>query len=160
MYQIEVKRQLVADLFPPSAGWFVTVHLDSMELGNGGQHTDDKRAIAASCRQWLAQQGVKIGKHDIYGPADLVALHPEHGTIIVEVEGDSKRQREQALYSAFCQVVTTMGTLPSGVSYGVAFPDTPSWIRQVQKLPGEVCRRLNLHIWLASTSATREFKPQ
>jgi hypothetical protein len=160
MYQIEVKRHLVANAFNPADGWNVTVHLDQMELANGGQHAPEKRAIAVECKQWLAEHGVTLSAHDIYGPADLVAKHPTHGTHIIEVEGDSSRQREQSLYSAFGQVVTTMGNLPAGISFGIAFPDSPEWQRQAQKMPAEVCRRLNLLIWLVSASASRNFQPE
>lgn len=136
------------------------MHLDAMELANGGQHASDKQAIAAAYKQSFVEQGVMLNAHDIYGPADVVATHPAHGTHVIEVEGDSARQPEQSLYSAFGQVVTKMSSLPAGVSFGIAFPDAPKWQRQVQKIPAEVCCRLNLRIWLVSASASRNFQPE
>lgn len=155
MYQIEAKRHLVAHLFRPDEGWQVTVHLDPMELATGGTQPVGKKAIATDASQWLREQGVALAKQDIYGPADLVAAHPTRGTVVVEVENDTRRQREQALYSAFGQVVTTMRGLADGISFGLAFPDAPEWERQARKLPTEVCRRLMLSIWLVSPSSVR-----
>ena len=87
MYQLEVKRWLVAHRFPPEDGWNVTVDIDAMERGVVGQHPSDKRAIAAHCESWLSEQRVHIVAHHLYGRADLVAEKAGHGTFVVEVEG-------------------------------------------------------------------------
>jgi len=58
MYQLEVKRWLVAHRFPVTDGWDVTVDIDSMERGAAGQHPPDKRSIATNCEAWLRGQGV------------------------------------------------------------------------------------------------------
>jgi hypothetical protein len=100
VYQLEVKRWLVVHRFPPREGWNVTVDIDAMERGVVGQHPPDKRAIAADCEPWLRQTGVNTVAHPLYGRADLVAEKVGHGTFVVEIEGDSSRQKEQAMYSA------------------------------------------------------------
>lgn len=157
MYQIEVKRLLVQHAFDPCEGWEVTIHLDSMELAIGGSHRHDKHGIAADCKKWLSDKNVSLTAHDIYGPADLVATHADHGTFVIEVEGDSTRQSEQAMYSALGQVILSMGKLPIGVFFGIAFPDSPTWERQVQKIPREVYQRLNLKAYLVSNSLLRTY---
>jgi len=159
MYQIEVKRHLVAHSFKPSDGWEVTVHLDPMEVANGGSHRPNKAAIARDCREWLKRKGVTESKHKEYGLADFVAVHPVHGTHVIEVEGDSSRQPSSAFYSAVSQVLTVMGDFPKRVSYGVAFPNTSRWERQAEKLSPEVRRRLNLSIWFVSGSVCRTIRP-
>jgi len=123
MYQLEVKRWLVAYRFPPRGGWKVTVDIDSMERGIAGQHPPDKKDIADECEKWLRQQGVEIVAHHLYGRADLVA-EKEGRTFVIEVEGDSSRQREQAMYSALGQIVLSMGE-STQISYGLAVPDSP-----------------------------------
>ncbi|MDP1780176.1 MAG: hypothetical protein Q8K73_07870, partial [Anaerolineales bacterium] len=104
MYQLEVKRWLVEYRFPPSEGWKVYVDIDSMERANGGQHKPDKKVHAEDAEKALVVLGVTIGSHPNYGRADIVAEHPKHGIYIVEVEGTSSRQKEQAVYSALGQL--------------------------------------------------------
>jgi hypothetical protein len=123
VYQLEVKRWLVNYRFPPWQGWNVTIDVDAMERGVGGQHPPDKEAIAADCESWLRQQGARIVAHELFGRADLVAEKPGHGTFVVEVEGDSSRQREQAMYSALGQIVLSMTDASGGIRYGLAVPD-------------------------------------
>src|SRR5262249_20296200 len=118
MYQLEVKRWLVFHKFPVTEGWDVTMDIDSMERGEKGQQPPDKRAIAAECEAWLGAQGVKIVAHQLYGRADLVAAKEGAGTFVVEVEGDSSRQKEQAIYSALGQVVLSMGDPSPQITYG------------------------------------------
>lgn len=57
MYQLEVKRWLVAHKFTVSDRWDVTMDIDSMERGEKGQHPPDKKAIAAECEAWLRRKG-------------------------------------------------------------------------------------------------------
>ena len=126
MYQLEVKRWLVFHKFAVADGWDVTIDIDSMERGEKGQHPPDKRQIAAECEVWLRTQGVRIVAHPLYGRADLVAAKEGIGTIVVEVEGDSSRQREtQAMYSALGQVVLSMGNPSPEITYALQSP-TPS----------------------------------
>jgi len=42
---------------------------------------------------------------------------------VIEVEGDSSRQKEQAMYSALGQIVLSMGDSSSEVAYALAVPD-------------------------------------
>jgi hypothetical protein len=85
MYQLEVKRWLVMNRFPPQDGWKVTVDIGAMERGIAGSATR-KQAIAYECAAWLRNNGTEIVAHPLYGRADLVAVHPSHGTFVVEVE--------------------------------------------------------------------------
>jgi hypothetical protein len=108
LYQLEVKKWLVYYKFPTNAGWDVTVDIDAMERGHGPQQALGKTAVALECETWLRKQGVKIVAHPVYGRADLVAFKSGGGTFVAEVEGDSSRQKEQAMYSALGQVVLSM----------------------------------------------------
>ena len=155
MYQLEVKRWLVFHKFPVAGGWDVTIDIDSMERGKNGQHPPDKRAIAAECETWLRAQGVRIVAHPLYGRADLVATKEGVGTLVVEVEGDSSRQREQAMYSALGQVVLSMGDPSSEINYGLAVPDSEHWERQLKKVPARIRELLSLKLWLVSEVGVR-----
>jgi hypothetical protein len=157
MYQLEVKRWLVAHQFPPTEGWEVTIDIDAMERGVAGNHPPDKQIIAAECESWLRNNGVQIVAHPLYGRADLVATHSSHGKFVVEVEGTSSRQREQAMYSALGQVLLSMGSEEKGIQYAVAVPDAPEWERQFQKVPARVLKLLELSLLLVSRSGVRHF---
>jgi hypothetical protein len=156
MYQLEVKRWLVAHRFPAIEGWEVTVDIDSMERGVAGQHPPDKRAIASECETWLRQQAVRIVAHPLYGRADLIATKEGYGTIIIEVEGDSSRQREQAMYSALGQIVLSMGDPSPQINYGLAFPDSAHWESQLKKIPIRVRDMLKLSLFLVSKTGVRQ----
>jgi len=148
MFQIEVKRWLVNYRFPPSDGWKVTVDIDSMELANGGTHTEGKADKAREAKVALVELGAKIGKHHKFGRADVVAEHHEHGLWLVEVEGQSARQKEQAMYSALGQLVLQM----KGDQFhaAVAVPSEPSWEKQVAKVPPHARHLLGLTFILVS----------
>ena len=150
MHQIEVKKALVAQLFPASRGWSVTVDLDAMELGKGPHGTVAKRAVGLACRDWFVAHGVALQPHPRFGRTDIVAEHPRAGIYVLEVEGESRRQPEQALYSAIGQVLLSMSNLSPRLRYGIAVPDTPVWQRQVAKLPRAARKRLGLHVYLVS----------
>jgi hypothetical protein len=156
MYQLEVKRWLVAYRFPIADGWNVTVDIDAMERGNGGKHPPDKRQIAAECESWLRDQGARIVPHELYGRADLVATKKGVGTFVVEVEGDSSRQKEQAMYSALGQVVLSMGHPSPEITYALAVPDSEIWERQLRKVPSRVKDLLRLRLMLVSSSGVRD----
>ena len=155
MYQLEVKRWLVFHKFPVADGWDVTIDIDSMERDAKGQHSPDKRLIARECETWLRAQGIKIVAHPLYGRADLVATKEGVGTLVVEVEGDSSRQREQAVYSALGQVVLSMGDPSSEITYGLAVPDSEHWERQMKKVPARIRELLSLELWLVSAAGVR-----
>lgn len=150
MYQVEVKAQLVFKMFPPARGWRVTVDLDPMELARGGQHPADKQAIASRVKEQLEALGATLGSHPKYGRVDLVAEKQGEPTWLVEVEGDSSRQREQALYSALGQVVLRMDKGTAAMKYGLALPASDNWRRQVGKIPAHVLELLNLSLLLVS----------
>ena len=156
MYQLEVKRWLVAYRFPVSDGWDVTVDIDSMERGAAGQHPPDKPVLAGECETWLRGQGVKIDAHPLYGRADLVATRKGHGTFVVEVEGDSSRQKEQAMYSALGQIVLSMGDPSPQITYGLAVPDDAQWEAQLKKIPDRIRTLLALHLLLVSSNGVRD----
>ena len=155
MYQLEVKRWLVFHKFPVADGWDVTMDIDSMERGEKGQHPPDKREIAAACEAWLRAQGVKIVGHQLYGRADLVAAKEGVGTVVVEVEGDSSRQKEQAMYSALGQVVLSMGAASPQITYALAVPDSEQWERKLRKVPPRIRELLRLQLWLVSEVSVR-----
>jgi hypothetical protein len=121
-----------------------------MELGRGPKDLPAKRAVAKTCLHWFAKAGVRIGAHERFGRADLVADHPQAGVFVIEVEGESSRQREQALYSALGQTLLSMTSYGRRIHYGIAVPDTTAWQRQVAKIPTVVRVRLGLHLYLVS----------
>jgi hypothetical protein len=155
MYQLEVKRWLVFHKFPAADGWDITIDIDSMERGEKGQHPPDKKEIAAECEAWLRTQGVKIVAHPLYGRADLVAAKEGVGTIVVEVEGDSSKQKEQAMYSALGQVVLSMRDPSPQITYALAVPDSEQWERQLKKVPARIRDLLMLQLWLVSEIGVR-----
>jgi hypothetical protein len=156
MYQIEVKRWLIAYRFPISDGWDVTADIDSMERGIGGQHPPDKKAIALECETWLRLQSVKIARHPLFGRADLVAKKEGVGTFVVEAEGTSSRQREQAMYSSLGQLVLSMVDSSEQLHYCLAVPDSPQWEVQLKKIPSRVRLILNLSLLLVSQTGVRQ----
>ena len=156
MYQIEVKRHLIEKRFHPSDGWNVTVDLDAMEMGKGGQHPPGKREIALNHRSWMEENGVTIGPHPKYGRVDIVAEHDEYGRFFIEAEGDTSRQKEQSMYSALGQSVIMMKNHHHDLTYGLVFPDEEAWITQINKIPKNVCRLLNLRLYLVSAHGVKE----
>jgi hypothetical protein len=54
---------------------------------------------------------------------------------LVEVEGESGRQREQALYSSLAPLLLSMKFWNDQVTYGLGVPDTRGWWDQLQKVP-------------------------
>lgn len=155
MYQLEVKRWLVKYSFPPTEGWKVTVDIDAMERGVGGQHPPDKRDIVLECEEWLQQHDVDIVAHSLYGRADLVA-EKDGRTFVIEVEGDASRQREQAMYSALGQIVLSMRNPSPQISYGIAVPDSGQWVNQLKKIPLHVREKLSLNLFLVSKTGVRQ----
>lgn len=153
MYQLEVKRWLVEHMFSPTEGWHVQVDVDAMERGKGGTHPPDKAAKAAIAEAALVALGARIGAHARYGRADIVAEHEQHGIHIIEVEGSSSKQKEQALYSALGQLVLQMKG--AEVSYILAVPDDGSWERQLSKVPSHALAQMRLSLALVSQQGVR-----
>lgn len=154
MYQLEVKRWLVTYRFPPSEGWSVRVDVDAMERAKGGQHKPEKAVRARIAETALQNIGVTIGAHPEFGRADIVAGHPKHGLFIVEVEGTSARQKEQAVYSARGQLVLQMSERMH--RYMLAVPDEVSWENQIKKISLHARAALGLTCVLVSEHGVRE----
>jgi hypothetical protein len=158
MYQLEVKRWLVTYRYLPADGWAVTVDVDAMERDAVGKHKSGKREIATECEAWLRANGVNIVAHELFGRADLVASKPGVGTVVVEVEGDSSRQREQALYSALGQLLVSMAHDDGKIRYALAVPDDADWESHLNKVPQWVCENLRLDLLLVSVTGVREMR--
>ncbi len=156
MYQLEVKYQLIRHLFPPSEGWEVLVDIDAMERAKGPQHKPDKKEKVAKAEAALIQLGAKLGAHKQHGRVDVAASHPNKGSYLIEVEGQSSKQKEQAMYSAIGQTVLMMEVPSNNITYGLAVPDLPDWERQIQKIPEQIKSLLNLKCFLVSANGVRE----
>ena len=154
MYQLEVKHWLVAHRFRPDQGWDVVVDIDAMERAKGPQHKPGKAERAKAAELCLVELGARFGAHPQFGRADIVAYHPTEGLFLVEVEGDSSRQKEQAVYSALGQLVLQMHGPPH--KFVLAVPDDPSWERQVAKIPGHAKAVLGLSCALVCEHGVRE----
>ncbi len=156
LYQLEVKLGLARGAFPPGSGWQLTMHIDPMERGAGGNHPPGKAQRVNEALRELRKLGVIIGTHKQFGPVDVVADHEKGGLRLIEVEGESGRQKEQALYSSLGQLLLSMKLWSDGVGYGIAVPDTREWVRQVRKIPTELTKRLRLwrYLIMAPNSVT------
>ncbi|MDP3773660.1 MAG: hypothetical protein Q8Q85_05270 [Gemmatimonadales bacterium] len=158
MYQLEVKRALVQLCFHPANGWAVTVDVDPMERAKGGKHHPDKAGRAAEALAGLQRLGAVLGKHALFGSVDVVAEHVRLGTRLIEVEADSSRQREQAMYSAVGQLLLSMKLESPRVRYGLAVPDAPEWIRQLRKIPAALSRKLVLDLYAVGDKHVQMFE--
>jgi hypothetical protein len=150
MYQLEVKYNLVKHMFSPQQGWEVLVDIDAMERAKGSQHTPDKKAKVQKAEDSLVRLGASVGAHKTCGRVDVFASHKEHGIYLVEVEGQSSKQKEQAMYSAIGQVVLMMNSSSKKINYAIAVPFSLEWERQINKIPERVKNILNLHCLLVS----------
>ncbi len=127
------------------------MHIDPMERAMGGKHSRGKTKRVNGALRELHKLGVVIGTHKQFGPVDVVAENDRGETRLVEVEGESGRQREQALYSSLGQLLLSMKLWGDGVAYGIAVPDTREWVRQVRKIPTELTKRLRLWRYFVMT---------
>lgn len=155
MFQLEVKRWVMEHRFSPKNGWKLTVDIDAMERANGGNHPAGKREIAEECERALRDAGAKIVPHPVHGRADMVAEKAGEPTFVIEVEGDSSKQREQAMYSALGQLVRSMGDIDNGTRFMLAVPDSKEWERQIAKIPGRVKHLLKMETALVSDHGIR-----
>ncbi len=137
MYQLEVRRWLVVYRFPPAAGWRVYVDVDAMERATGGAHPPDKPERTRMAEEALCEMSAKVDLHPKSGRVDLVAERPDRGVYLVEVEVDSARQKEQAVYRALGQILMRIDGRDK--RYAVAVPGEPDSIAQVKKVPA-FCR--------------------
>jgi len=159
IYQVEVKLSLVRLAFPPASGWEVNVHLDGMELARGGNHPSGKVERAAAAEQALRDLGARLGIDDRYGRSDIVATHPKEGLHLIEVEGDSSRQPEQAMYSCLGQLLLTMQVWGGHVHYGIAVPGAAKWRLQLAKIPTEVRKRLSIDLYFVDDGGLLKITP-
>lgn len=150
MYQIELKRALVQHLFSPEEGWNVVVHLDPMELAQGGAHPPGKAEIAQGCVEWFREKGVRMAIDAEYGKADLVARHSDQGIFIIEVEGESSKLRTQAFYSALGQSLVRKYGEMSHAKYGLAVPNSNKWRDLIKRMPQSLFRKLEIEVFLVS----------
>ena len=158
MYQLEVKAVLVAQRFPASEGWSTIVDVDGMERGRGGNHPTDKLARVDIAYKRLEKLGSTLtGKHPKYQRVDIIAEHPSHGIVIVEVEGNASRQKEQAMYAALGQLIISMRFDSVAVSYAIAVPDDPEWRRQLEKIPLSVLAKLKIQIFFVDANKVSEY---
>lgn len=154
MHQIAVKRHLIEQRFHPNSGWQVTVDLDVMELGKGVQNAEEKRRTAEHHRKWMQDNGVTVHIHKTGRRTDILASHHIHGIYVIECEGDTSKQREQALYSALGQILLQMDDLTR--RFAIAFPDSEAWTKQVLKLPKAVRDALRLTVFMVATNHVKE----
>ena len=162
MYQIEVKLGLIEHAFNPSVGWVVHCHLDGMELGKGQQQAAAKREIAEACMSKMSALGAMLACHTRFPRADIVAIKASTGEVhLIEVEGTSTRQREQAVYSALGQVLFKMCDAPElgRLAYGLAVPDEPRWRTMVERIPAMAREALALHVYLVSGTGVTHVAP-
>jgi hypothetical protein len=159
LYQLEVKLGLAKGAFPPASGWQLTMHIDPMERGMGGKHPPGKvKRVNAALRE-LRRLGVVIGAHKLFGLVDVVADHEKGGLRLIEVEGESGKQKEQALYSSLGQLLLSMKLWSDDVGYGIAVPDTREWVRQIRKIPTELTKRLHLWRYLVGLNSVTTIEP-
>jgi hypothetical protein len=159
LYQLEIKLGLARFVFPPNQGWRLSIHVDPMEIGKGPQQKRGKTGRARRALKQLREMGVTIGTHKLFGRVDLVAEHHHEPVHLVEVEGESRRQRDQALYSSLGQVLLSMKSWSSSFAYGIAVPDTRQWVQQLQRIPTEVTERLRLWRYLVQANAVSIVEP-
>lgn len=137
MCQLEVKRTIVQNRCLPCNGWSVNVGVDAMERTKGGWHTGRQKEAAALVVGWLVSNGVKIGAHPRYDRAVLVALKPDSRTLVVKVEDQSSRRKEQAVISTLGQTLVSMKE-DAECMFIVAAPDTSDWEKQLRKVPARI----------------------
>jgi hypothetical protein len=155
MYQLEVKQWLVHYRFPPRAGWRVHVDVDEMERGEKGQQALGKSERARIAEAALRALSVTVGAHPVFGRTDVVAEHPDHGLVLIEAEGRSQRQKQDALYSALGQLLIQMSG-DTAHRFVVALPDDEKWLAQAQKITAHTRSRLDLSIVLVSPHGVRD----
>ena len=91
---------------------------------------------------------------------DFVAEQASSHRHLIEVEGDSSRQKDQALYSCLSQLVMVMKSWGEWDHYGIAVPGTPGWQRQLARIPREVRERLSIDLYVAPPSGpVRHIRP-
>ena len=156
MYQLELKRYLIENMFHSRDGWNVLVDIDAMEWAKGDQQKPDKKQRVEIAEQAIIDAGASIGVHPIYGRVDVIATHSELGRYVIEVEGKSSKQKEQAIYSALGQTILMMEKEEINITYAIAVPDQKNWEVQIKKIPDRIKYLLNLKCYLVSKTGVRK----
>lgn len=131
------------------------VHLDPMEMGKGPQQSKNYKKINVSrdCIAWFKKESILIDKATGSGKIDLVAKKTDGHIYYIEVEGDSSKQTEQAVYSALGQLIFKMKQFDKKVTYAIAAPNSDTWKANLIKIPIEVCAKLNITRYLVAQNA-------
>ena len=156
MYQVEIKYQIISKLFNPKNGWTVHTDLDAMELGKGTQNNAEKRIVGEKYSSLLKSIGVLLKAHPEFGRADIVAQRNDK-TFIIEVEGLSNRQPDQALYSLLGQLLLKMKTNTEFYEYGIAVPYNSVLENQLSKIPLFVKNHLRLKYYIVGKDDIKIF---
>lgn len=156
MYQLEVKRYLIENMFHPRDGWNVLVDIDAMERAKGDLQKPDKKERVEIAEQAIVDAGASIGAHPVYGRVDIIAAHSELGTYLVEVEGKSSRPKVQAVYSALGQTILLMDKPEINITHVLAVPDQKDWEFQINKIPTRIKNILNMECFLVSKTGVRK----
>ena len=159
LYELEVKRYLVENLFLPADGWEVNIDVDAMEKDLRGEHSRDKKERARHAMDWLKEAGVRFAAHPDFRRADLVATRPSGQTVVLEVKGQRAGQEGTAVQEAFGQLAQRMRG-DRNARYGIAVPATSSWEYQLRKFPPDVCDRLSVSLYLVCEARVREVERQ
>lgn len=155
MYQCEVKRALVEQRFPPQDGWRVTINFDVQEKGKGHAPDPAKQAAFAGVEACLKGLAVTMGGHPDYPKADFVAERDGERWVI-EVEGHSKGQDGDKVYSALGQLLTRMRK-DRPARYAIAVHEKLKGT--ALKVPPHVRKRLDLTLFVVSPTDLKEFAP-
>lgn len=156
MYQLVVKYHIVKFFLESDNGWEFYMHIDPMERAQGTQHKPDKKDLVLAAEKKLKELGVRFTNKPKFEKVDIYAEHPKFGKFLIEVEGKSSKQKEQALYSALGQLVLKMNGNTDINHYCLAFPDTKEWEITALKIPKYIKEFLKLKIFLVSESKLRE----
>ena len=152
MYKLEIKAALISAKFLPGNGWAVCVNIDGSEKG---LKDANKRARVEPAERIIRSAKVRIGRHSVFGAKDIVAEHPQLGTIVLKAIGLSRKQPEQELYSALGQLILSMDQLNGSVIYVVAAPDEPEWVEWMTRVPLALRQALHLELWAISDGGSR-----
>lgn len=150
-YQIEIKKYLVNHKRKHKLWKDIIVDIDAEEVGK-----DDslKKSQSDECVLHLnAFKGVNEYRTDIKATDILTKKN-----YYIEVEGFSSKQQEQAFYSALSQIILRMKNKSDNI-YGIAVPNTESWIKQVSKISKYIRSILNIHLFLVDKKDVIEVQP-
>lgn len=152
MYKLEIKAVLISAKFLPANGWDVCVNIDGSERG---LRDPKKLARVEPAERIIRSAKVRVGRHSVFGAKDIVAEHPQLGTVVLKAIGISSRQPEQELYSALGQLILSMDQQNGTVTYVVAAPDESEWVEWMMRVPRPLRQALHLELWAVSDGGFR-----